>query len=151
MIRSRGVRATAVLALLGATTGCAYDVFGPSAAGTYDLTWANGRFVPAVVYREATPGYWYTLEVTSGTLDLFHHGRFSLQVRMRETDGDLVTTWTQVYTGDWERDGRDVWLYYVDPVSDRELVLSGFLSGGYLEVPVTGILSGEAVLLGFER
>lgn len=149
--RRRGIRTMTALALLMVLSGCGVDVFGPSFHGSYDLVWANGRGVPAAVYSETSPAGLYTLEVTYGTLDLHRDGTFLLNVGMREADRGVVSRWTEVYAGDWERAGRDVYLYWTDPVTRREQTISGFIGDSHVDILVAGIVPGAAVQLGFER
>jgi hypothetical protein len=150
-MRRRSMRAVPAFALLLAVSGCVVEVLGLTLYGPYDLAWANGRGVPAAVYFETTTTGSYTLEVVSGTLDLHHDGTFSLNVGIRETDHGVVSRWTEAYGGDWQQSGRDVYLYYVDPGTNRDQTISGVVRDGSVELLVSGIVTGAAVQLGFER
>ena len=147
----RRIVAMAVFAMGSVVTGCGYDVFGPSYYGSYDLRWVNGREVPATVYETRGAGTSYRADISYGTLHLRHDGTFSMDVELRETDSRGVHVSTQGYSGTYERDGPDLFLYYIDPFTNRDGTLSGFVRDGYVEVLLAGIVDGQILQCGFER
>jgi hypothetical protein len=144
--------ALCLAALPLALTACGADeLFGPETTGNYAMTWVNGTRVPATVYTNTKPGSSYRMEVASGTLHLRHDDTFSLHLEIREFDGTSSVRSTQGYSGSYHRDGRDLFFYFVDPVTGRQRTLSGFVRDGYAEVLLGGLLDGQILQCGFEK
>ncbi|HVT38282.1 MAG TPA: hypothetical protein VHE78_04535, partial [Gemmatimonadaceae bacterium] len=100
------------LASLTLVSGCAVDgLVGPAYGGVYDLQWVNGFSVPATVIESGG----FRVEVTYGTLHLRRDGTFSLDYGLREWDNGVVTRFSYGYSGTYDMNGRDLFLYFVDP------------------------------------
>ena len=147
----RWTLAMMVLSLVLGVTGCVSDQFGPSYFGSYDLRSVNGLDVPATVYLSSGQGGSYRLEVTYGALHLHGDGTYSMDVDLRETTAKGVVTSSQGYSGTYERVDSDLYLYLVDPVTNRDVTLSGFVRSGYVEVLLGDIVNGQMMRFGFER
>lgn len=139
------------VALLSLATACDADLFGPSYRGDYDMHWVNGDRVPAIVFESSKLTSAYRIEITSGTLHLRRDHTFSMHLELRETGNGTVYRTTQGYTGSYGRSGRDLYLYYVDPLTNRERTLSGFVRSYYVEILLPGVVDGQILQCGFEK
>ena len=143
--------AFAVFALLPFAGACDEYLFEQGYTGTYDLSWVNGRRVPAIVLESTTAKSTYRAEISFGTLHLRRDDTFSIDFELRETENGTVTRSTRGYSGTYDRYDRDLYLYFVDPATNRDRTLSGFVRDGYVEILVSGVLEGQVLQYGFER
>lgn len=148
---TRKLLGAVLLAIVPLSSACEIDIFASYPSGTYDMRWVNGRRVPAVVFESTNPGTFYRVELSYGTLHLRRDDTFSLDFEVRETDTKGVSRTTHGYSGSYEIDGPDLYLYFVDPVTNRDRTLSGFVRDGYVEVLIAGIVDRQLLQCGFER
>ena len=121
----------AALALVVSVAACS-DLTGPgSFNGTYELEAVNGRSLPYVVDQDVG----YRLELTRSSLRMERDGYYETTFTWRETIDGRSTVDTERYTGTFEREGNDVWLY--DDYDGS--VTRGYWSGNRLVVTASGM------------
>ena len=122
--------ALAALALVMSVTACS-DITGLGDYGTYDLRSVNGRGLPFVVENTSN----YRLELVRSTLTLERGGEYSTTFTWRETEFGSTRTETERFTGYYEREGDDLWLY--DDFNGDETY--GYFDGRSLWVQAGGV------------
>jgi len=140
------------LALAVVTLAACYDdPFSPYwDHGTYYLSFANNRPVPAIVSGGSGSGS-ARLEVSGGTLSLRRDHSYRLLVDIREwTAGGQSYETTKVYAGTYENDGPTLYLNYFDPHDYYSSVMVANWRGGRLEVVVPNVDGYQDVLCVFD-
>ena len=146
--RSLMVPALSSLVLVSA---CGYDALGPSYRGDYDLQSVNGQSVPATVYESSTSSSSFSVEVTFGALHLHGDNTFSLDFDLSQWDNGAVTRSTHGFSGTYDLSGGDLYLYFIDPNTNRDRTLSGFVRDRYAEVTIDGVIDGQLLRYAFSR
>ena len=139
------------LALVAATlTACYDDPFSPYwDHGTFYLLYANNRPVPATVSGGIGPNA-PRLDVTRGTLTLRRDHSYQLLVDVREwmAGGQFYET-TKVYAGQYENEGRAIYLSYFDERDYYSNVMVANWRDGRVEVVVPNVDGRQEVLCVF--
>lgn len=140
-------RHLAALALVVvAATGC-QEPFSPYwDRGSYDLRYANNRRVPTVVIDG--PGASFT-EITDGSLILRRDHSYQLVVDVHERAGDAYYTYSAVFAGDYDNDGRTLYLSYFDADAGYYGVILATWRDGRVEMVVPRVNGYDDVLCEF--
>ncbi len=148
---TRALRSVMPLAIAVATlTACDDDPFSPYwDRGTYYLSYANGRSVPAIVSGSYGPNS-PRVEVTGGTLTLRRDHSYSLLVQVREWSGAQFYESTKVFAGTYDSDERTIWLNYFQPHDYYSSVMIANWRNGRIDVVVPDLDGGVDVLCMFE-
>jgi hypothetical protein len=134
-----------------ALSACDDDPFSPYwDRGTYYLSAANNRAVPATVSGGSGPGS-VRVEVTRGSLTLRHDHSYQLLVDVRTwTSGGQFTETTKAYAGTYENDGRTLYLSYFGPRDYYSNVMVANWRDGRIDVVVPNLDGGLDVLCTFD-
>lgn len=113
------------MVVLALTAACGGDggTEPASVAGTYTLQSVNGGPLPFVVFNESG----YKLEITAASYVLTSAGTFTNSATFRETEGGVVTTSTETFSGQYTVSASTV--TFTD--ADGEVYV-GTISGGNL-------------------
>ena len=140
------------LASLTLVSGCAVELLvTPLYGGVYDLQRVDGFDVPAIVFESSAAGGSRRVEVSYGTLRLRDDNTFSLDYELSEWTNGVASRSTHGYSGTYHLRESDLFLYFVDPFTDRDRTLSGFVRDGYAEVEIDGVVDGQVLQFGFKR
>ncbi|MHB1312759.1 MAG: hypothetical protein ACYC3L_12155 [Gemmatimonadaceae bacterium] len=147
--RRTALRVVSLAVAAAALTACYDDGFSPYwDRGTYYLTYANNRPVPATV--SGGPGG-ARVEVTGGTLTLRRDHSYQMLVHVREwMQGGQFYESTKAFAGTYENDGREIYLTWYDPHDYYSSVMSANWRNGRVEVVVPDVDGFTDVLCGFE-
>src|SRR5512140_3115682 len=149
LTRRAWVRIVPLAFAVATLTACGDDPFSPYwDRGTYYLSLANNRPVPAIV--SGGPGS-VRLEVTRGTLTLRRDHSYQLLVDIREwtSTGQFYET-TTAYAGTYENDGRTLYLNYFGVHDYYSNLMVANWRDGRIEVVVPNIDGQQDVLCVFD-
>jgi hypothetical protein len=116
--------------------------------GTYDLTYANNRRVPALVSQG--PGGSYT-EVTGGALTLRRDHSYQLIVDVRVVENGRVYDYSKVFAGEYENEDRTIYLTWFDAGSSYPRLIVANWRGGRIELVVPRVDGNDGVLCEFSE
>ena len=114
-------------AFLAASLACGKDSTGPgpeAIEGRYALETVGGRSLPVVILEDETE----TIQLTAGAVTLSAPRAFTMELTLKETTAEGVSTFTSQVSGTWTRSGATVSL-----TVDGEVV-SATVSGGTLRL-----------------